>query len=764
MMDYTGDTGNKGTRWVCPNDRHLALRAKLRTGWSVKTGSLDSRSADYSYSNSYPGSSQSSASSFVLSDEERQTIIEVIRRAEALDLSEQERVGKLVERLENMKRNVTSVTTIRSNGRSCGSRCSGGRCICSCALCGERFAVLGAGPSLCKDCRKYICQKCGIEATPSSAPPFTPTFSTARGNIIPQGIQRTNVQKVFLCRICSETREMWKKSGAWFFKGLPKYVLPEKKVERGRPRAGSRASGWAVAGGIRPLETLEQDSSSDEDATRRLAVTRSLSASAGEAGSNEMATIAQLHEDKYQEHSSISSSRTSPSYHRQSSAPGFEMDYYNSNSGYGESFQSQIPSSASTAGLGFQGSRNVNNFPGQQTSVDDLRKSSVEQLNGSQVHLLRRDSMDSSYPTLERNLDQDRNRYSDWDQESLAASSDYTSNNINHSEQFKTVQRNQTNPMESGQGYGTLEVSLRYDPAAQCLQCRVERARGLRPMDIHGLADPFCKLNILPILPTTITKRLRTKTVHKTRDPEFNETLNFYGTTETDMKNGSALHVLILQDDPAGRDFLGEAKFPLHELLPYQMKQYNVFLENHYTVDQEEKVWGEGTNPRGQIQVSLSYSTRRRALLVMIHSAANLLPMDSNGFSDPFVKLCLTRDPKENSTHHTRSAGTTNVFKKDNKKQSARNTHSTNVKWKTLNPEWNEEFAFETRLTDLTSLMLSISVWDKDFGKSNDYLGGLMLSCSSKGARLRHWIDAIKFPDHRHRAWHNLTEATVATE
>lgn len=24
-------------------------------------------------------------------------------------------------------------------------------------------------------------------------------------------------------------REMWKKSGAWFYKGLPKYILPEKK-------------------------------------------------------------------------------------------------------------------------------------------------------------------------------------------------------------------------------------------------------------------------------------------------------------------------------------------------------------------------------------------------------------------------------------------------------------------------------------------------------------------------------------------------------
>jgi len=45
-------------------------------------------------------------------------------------------------------------------------------------------------------------------------------------------VQRSHgdAQKQFLCRICAETREMWKKSGAWFFKGMPKYILPEKKV------------------------------------------------------------------------------------------------------------------------------------------------------------------------------------------------------------------------------------------------------------------------------------------------------------------------------------------------------------------------------------------------------------------------------------------------------------------------------------------------------------------------------------------------------
>lgn len=178
----------------------------------------------------------------------------VIQRAEALDLSEQERVGRLVERLENMKRNVCIVTSTRSNERRrCGSRCSGGaRCVCSCALCGEKFGtVLGATASLCKDCRKYICQKCGIEATKVNPPRVgdngggygdnvaTSSCSTLRVMRLAQErttvqriVQRShgNAQKQFLCRICAETREMWKKSGAWFFKGMPKYILPEKKV------------------------------------------------------------------------------------------------------------------------------------------------------------------------------------------------------------------------------------------------------------------------------------------------------------------------------------------------------------------------------------------------------------------------------------------------------------------------------------------------------------------------------------------------------
>ncbi|KAG7205152.1 hypothetical protein KM043_005519 [Ampulex compressa] len=800
-MDMTmGDTRNRGTRWVCPNDRHLALRAKLRTGWSVKTGSLDSRWSNYT--NSYLGNPNHCNQSFVLTEEERQSIIQVIQRAEALDLSEQERVGKLVERLENMKRNVCIVTSTRLNEkRNCGRRCSGGaRCVCSCALCGEKFgAVLGASPSLCKDCRKYTCQKCGIEATAPN-PAFGSVPSTTRAasstNVPaqePTAVHRIvkrstgNAQKQFLCRICAETREMWKKSGAWFFKGMPKYVLPEKK-ERGWSRGPQRTSTWTIGAACKSLDSVDpQDSSSDDDATRRFAVARDRSTSSvnlqGNRDSSTFKTVASGQGASGKTLRRGRSNGSSPVAQRDELSDRLDKSCLSI-----ASQCSRLSPSGSTTTL--RSRRSPNGLhPEQRVSFEDeaeREERSIERENdvegeeehrridgisldrskSSQVHSIRLTSPTSPMTTtttvMDRNQEQARSNERNVDQEGSRSFSDresFSSGTRTGSQIDSPRLQTSEYPQEMVQDYGTLEVSLRYDPAAQCLQCKVERARGLRPMDIHGLADPFCKLNILPIGKVATPRRLRTKTVHKTRDPEFNETVNFYGTTETDVSNGKALHVLILQDDPAGQDFLGEAKFPLDELQPYQTKHCSVSLQDRYPVDSEEITWGVYSTGRGQIQISLSYCTRRRALTVTVHRAINLLPMDSNGFSDPFVKMCLLEDTMNNQRQQ-RSAAKRLVIKKI----TGRNYQSTSIKWKTLNPEWNEEFVFVTRLTDLMRLTLCLSVWDKDFGKSNDYLGGLALSCNSKGARLRHWIDAIKFPDHRHRAWHNLTETMVSTD
>ncbi|XP_063152556.1 rab effector Noc2 isoform X1 [Candoia aspera] len=161
--------GNGSDQWVCPNDRHLALRAKLHTGWSVHTFRTDRQRKMQA-----------------LDSKEMDVILAVIRRAEKLDVIEQQRIGRLVERLENMRKNVLG------NGLS------------QCLLCGEALGFLGSTAVFCQDCKKKVCTKCGIE-TPGP-----------------------HKRPVWFCKICSEQREVWKRSGAWFYKGLPKCILPLK--------------------------------------------------------------------------------------------------------------------------------------------------------------------------------------------------------------------------------------------------------------------------------------------------------------------------------------------------------------------------------------------------------------------------------------------------------------------------------------------------------------------------------------------------------
>ncbi|XP_049638665.1 rab effector Noc2-like [Suncus etruscus] len=161
--------GSGSDQWVCPNDRQLTLRAKLQAGWSMHTYQTEKQRKTQR-----------------LCSAEVEAILQVIQRAERLDILEQQRIGRLVERLETMRRNTMG------NGLS------------QCLLCGEVLGFLGSASVFFRDCRKKVCTKCGIEVNPGHKRPL------------------------WLCKICSEQREVWKRSGAWFYKGLPKYILPPK--------------------------------------------------------------------------------------------------------------------------------------------------------------------------------------------------------------------------------------------------------------------------------------------------------------------------------------------------------------------------------------------------------------------------------------------------------------------------------------------------------------------------------------------------------
>ncbi|XP_073948239.1 rabphilin-3A-like isoform X2 [Choristoneura fumiferana] len=551
---------SKANKFVCPNDRQLSLRAKLRAGWSA------------------------ARSEPPLSATEREAIAAVVRRAEKVDEIEARRVGRLVARLEGMRRSAQ------------------GPAPRICLVCGDTARLL-APLRTCAICKNSACPKCVIDTNCHRSP--------------------IRSREQYICNLCAETREMWKKSGAWFFKSLPKYILPER-------RPTGRYNDTELA--------------------------RSLQQEAGNS-SNEGKT---------------------------DSEPGSPLSVH------APTFSRQPSNSESRK------SNDSPHDPHHDWSETDILTHGV---SGLSLH--RTDSLNQRPLTSLKRTG--------------SKGSAYSLRSVR-----KEMPKPERPPTIPDAGFGTLEIKLAYDNATSSLAVTVLRARGLIGMDMTGLSDPFCRLEVLPI-EGTYSNRLRTKTVHKTKNPEFNETLHFFGITESDLAT-KTLEIFLFDDDRYGCDEMGSATVSLRECAkaPTQLR---LALTGSTT--------SEPAGPR--LLLALCYSTKRRALVVTVCRAADLPAQDSNGYSDPFVKLHLDPDP-----YHKK--------------------HKTSIKWRNLNPVWNEEILFETRPTELSRQNLTLTVWDKDYGKPNDFLGSLVLGASSKGRRLKHWMDCIKFPDHRHEQWHSLTD------
>ncbi|CAN0330861.1 unnamed protein product [Lampetra fluviatilis] len=275
---------------------------------------------------------------------------------------------------------------------------------------------------------------------------------------------------------------------------------------------------------------------------------------------------------------------------------------------------------------------------------------------------------------------------------------------------------------------GTLEFTLLYEQANNALHCTIIKGKGLKPMDSNGLADPYVKLHLLP--GASKANKLRTKTLRNTLHPVWNETLTYHGITDDDMLR-KTLRVSVCDEDKFGHnEFIGETRIPLKKLKANQAKNFNICLERQLPGDKSEE---KGQEERGRVLIGLRYSMQKAGLLVTVLRCAHLAAMDANGYSDPFVKLHLKPD----------------MGKKAKCK--------TSIKKKTLNPEFNEEFFFDIKHSDLAKKTLEVTVWDYDIGKSNDFIGGVELGINAKGERLKHWFECLKNKDKRIERWHTLT-------
>uniref|UniRef100_A0A8B9NTD7 Rabphilin-3A n=1 Tax=Apteryx owenii TaxID=8824 RepID=A0A8B9NTD7_APTOW len=540
--------GGGADPWMCPSERAMSL---VPAGWAVRGGQPDRQRKNEE-----------------LTDEEKEIINRVIARAEKMEEMEQERIGRLVTRLEDMRRSVA------------------GDGVSRCILCGEQLGLRGSASVVCEDCKKNVCTKCGVETT-NSRP-----------------------HSIWLCKICSEQREVWKRSGAWFFKGLPKQMLPQPM-----PISKSKAPA--------PAEPPAQEP------------------------------------------------KLSPR------APGRGRD--DRGGGYaGTPAREERPPPPL---------RQPPAFPPRQPPPEEE--------------------------------EEDANSYDS----------------------------------DEGTTLGALEFSLLYDQENSSLHCTLIRAKGLKPMDSNGLADPYVKLHLLP--GASKSNKLRTKTLRNTRNPVWNETLVYHGITDEDMQR-KTLRISVCDEDKFGHnEFIGETRVSLKKLKPNQKKNFNICLERVIPMKragttgssrgmalyEEEVDRGGDVEERGKILVSLMYSTQQGGLIVGIVRCVHLAAMDANGYSDPFVKLWLKPDMGKKAKHKTQ------------------------IKKKTLNPEFNEEFFYDIKHSDLAKKSLDISVWDYDIGKSNDYIGGCQLGITAKGERLKHWYECLKNKDKKIERWHTLqNENHVASD
>uniref|UniRef100_A0A3B3UIK7 Double C2 domain alpha n=1 Tax=Poecilia latipinna TaxID=48699 RepID=A0A3B3UIK7_9TELE len=289
----------------------------------------------------------------------------------------------------------------------------------------------------------------------------------------------------------------------------------------------------------------------------------------------------------------------------------------------------------------------------------------------------------------------------------------------------------------SSAALGTLEFELRYDASCSELHCTVLRAKGLKPMDFNGLADPYVKLHLLP--GASKANKLKTKTIRNSLNPIWNETLTYCGITEEDLHRKTLRLTVCDEDKLTHNELIGESRVPLKRVKPDQSKHFHTCLEHPPPLPSPtamgEALRGISCYLREWENEQLHSLEERGRLLLSLQflRCAHLAAMDVNGFSDPYVKIYLKPDIQKKSKHKTA------------------------VMKKTLNPEFNQEFSYDVSLSELAKKTLEVTVWDHDLGRSNDFIGGVFLSCRSQGDALRHWMDCLKNKGQRVERWHILT-------
>uniref|UniRef100_A0A8C7IYL9 Multiple C2 and transmembrane domain-containing protein 1 n=1 Tax=Oncorhynchus kisutch TaxID=8019 RepID=A0A8C7IYL9_ONCKI len=266
------------------------------------------------------------------------------------------------------------------------------------------------------------------------------------------------------------------------------------------------------------------------------------------------------------------------------------------------------------------------------------------------------------------------------------------------------------------------ETALVTNPGMYQLDIILKKGHNLAIRDRGGTSDPYVKFKIGG------KEVFRSRTINKNLNPVWDEKVSLLVDSLREP-----LYVKVFDYDFGLQDdFMGSAYLYLENLdvtLDLEDPQYPDHdlgtLDLAVTLSPKEGDFREATmllrrswkRSNKQLHSSMRLSdVHRKAQLwrgivsISLIEARDLQPMDANGFSDPYVKFRLGHQKYKSKTIP-----------------------------KTLNPQWREQFDFH--LYEEQGGFIDITVWDKDAGKKDDFMGRCSVDLSPLSKEHTHKLD-----------------------
>ncbi|XP_014792325.1 PREDICTED: multiple C2 and transmembrane domain-containing protein 1 [Calidris pugnax] len=265
------------------------------------------------------------------------------------------------------------------------------------------------------------------------------------------------------------------------------------------------------------------------------------------------------------------------------------------------------------------------------------------------------------------------------------------------------------------------------DPRMYQLDVTLRRGQNLAARDRGGTSDPYVKFKLGG------KEVFRSKTIHKNLNPVWEEKASIIiDNTREPLYIKVFDYDFGLQDDFIGSAFLDLTSLELNRQTDVTLSLKDSHYPDHdlgsillsvLLAPREEqreatmlmrKSWKRSSKFQTQ-SLRLSDLHRKSQLWrgivsITLIEGRELKAMDANGLSDPYVKFRLGHQK-----------------------------YKSKIMPKTLNPQWREQFDFH--LYEERGGIIDITVWDKDAGKKDDFIGRCQVDLSSLSREHTHKLE-----------------------